>query len=798
MMNIFKSKLFLIFVGVLSLLLIVPPLIPIDKYRPKLEAAVNSRIKGKIKLGALKLNFRGAFRLGFELLEVFDREGRVVTTLKEGHVSFPWIGLLTLSPRLVIVAESPQLQVLKLKDKSLNLVDVFPTEGDGTSSEETKTDGAEPAAEKGGVSAGVGAWIASRSSLGFDVEKASIRYEDLVTKSVQSVQDLSIKSERFSLKDPSSLQVRGLLKSRDGGVGYRVEGPFAFEMSVNPVWAGSQFKQAKIELGFEGSDLTISVPGSFKKKAGDKFGLTTELLWTGQEVRVTDGEFEFLMFKTAFKGIGTLVDFSLERFEGEAHVPSTDLKSLSDSIDALAVYNLEGFLKLDTSFSWSQAETAYKGVLTVEKGALSGGGLPKRITFKSKTEFATDRLDDFSFIGEADKSDFNLSGSVSRFAAPKFNIRFQSNSLDLDSLLPPPPTTKNAALNSSDPHRPLERSVAQAGAGNLSVDAMCAEMMKNPLVANAEGLLQANLKSIRTNGLLLENFVMRASYANKTLRVLEATSRLLKGSMSATSAITFGTVKPSLIYSLALDKISLKDATESQLALFRNTMAGELSFKVSGSGTSLNSDQMVNTLESKGSFTVRDGTIKSVDIAAMLQEAVSKSIEKISSAYPKLKGKSIRVRDDLKSEYSSISSSFTMSKGNVSIPDFEAKAVINRGVDLKGRVDMNLISRDFKAEWLVSDTYNLTKAKDISVEIQGVEVPEVLAEKGQPVIFPISLACKIEKPCPSYLKLPEHFAKIALKNVGGSSKKILVEKVKEAAGGDLKEAGKKLFKGLFR
>lgn len=802
MKALFKSKLFIGLVFLLAMLILLPPLFPIQKYKGQIEESINRSIKGKVKFGTLNLAFYGTFRVGFDQLEMTDREGRVVASLKSGYLGLPWIGLLSLAPRVIITAKSPEISVLKLKDGTYNAFDLVPSQsanGAAVKAPETKSTEANEAS----ASSGLVAWVASRASVGFDIEQAGIRYEDIVTKSVQSIQDLSLKSDRLSISKASKLEVNGRLKARDGSA-YQLEGPFSTQFLSEPVWVDGEFKQAKIEFEFDGDDLNITVPGSFEKKAGTKLRTEARALLGPEEFRVTEGKFEFLDFAFVYKALGNLKDYSLQRLEGEVHMAATEISGLSKSVKSLALYDLKGFAKVDASWSWAEASTEYSGDFSIEKGQLKGGALPKPLDFSTHAKFKTDALEAFEFSGTSDRSDFKISGDVKNFAAPKFNFDFASKLLDLDALMPPSAETAVNLYRKDTNRMPAREKASRAIAKEESpnIDLLLAELAKNPLVAASQGVFRAKIQQIKSAGIPLTDFVFESTLERLVARVTKMSGKILGGSLSAFGQVTMTKTVPQFSFQFGMDGVSLKDATESQLPLFKKTISGILSMKVSGQGSTLNSDKMAQRMDAQGSFKVLQAKLKSIDVAHMLQEAMGKATEKLGSVYPKVKNKTVRVRDDLESEYASIASSFKMVQGRVSLPDFEAKAEPNGGVDMRGQMELNLVNRDIRADWTLIDTYNMTKLKDVSVEIQGVEIPEVLAERGKPVEFPISLACKIEKPCPSYLKLPEHFGKIALKNVSGSAKKAVVEKVKEAAKGaakeDLKEAGKKLFKGLFK
>ena len=166
---------------------------------------------------------------------------------------------------------------------------------------------------------------------------------------------------------------------------------------------------------------------------------------------------------------------------------------------------------------------------------------------------------------------------------------------------------------------------------------------------------------------------------------------------------------------------------------------------------------------------------------------------KVGDKIPGAKGNTIKSLPEKASRYEYIASDFSISNGRFVAPNFTAKAAKDRGLDLRGSTEVGLIDQELKADWEIIDTYNLTHARDLGFDVSGVHVPSALAEGSNPVVIPVSVACKYTAPCPSYGKVPEHFVKVALEN----TKRGAVNAVKSKAEDRAKEVGKKLLKGLF-
>jgi len=259
--------------------------------------------------------------------------------------------------------------------------------------------------------------------------------------------------------------------------------------------------------------------------------------------------------------------------------------------------------------------------------------------------------------------------------------------------------------------------------------------------------------------------------------------------------------RPTYSFQAGVQGLELQKAVESQMALFKNTLLGKVTVTAKGSGASFVSERAIPALNMQGSFKALNATFATIDVAKMVTEAVNGSISKIGEKVPPLKGKSIKAVPNLNSKYESISSDFTMSGGVFKAPNFKGKAVANQGIDLEGSTTVNLVSEDLDARWNLLDTYDLTKAKGISVDVMGQKVESVLLEKGKPLTLPVKVGCKMKAPCMDYNEAPESLAKIALSNLSGAAKskvkQQVQEKVMEKAPEPVKNLLKKLPGGLF-
>jgi hypothetical protein len=178
----------------------------------------------------------------------------------------------------------------------------------------------------------------------------------------------------------------------------------------------------------------------------------------------------------------------------------------------------------------------------------------------------------------------------------------------------------------------------------------------------------------------------------------------------------------------------------------------------------------------------------------MVVDAVNGAIAKAAEKVPLLKGKSLPEKlPSGGSRYDSISSSFSIRDGKFSSPDFTAKAAPSRGVDLRGATTVGIIDHSLQANWEVIDTYNLTHARDISIDVLGGHADHVLAQGSGPVQFPVAVGGTLLAPKFDYGPTTEYLAKVAIGNAAGALRKGAENKILNQAPPAIQNA----LKGLF-
>jgi hypothetical protein len=246
-----------------------------------------------------------------------------------------------------------------------------------------------------------------------------------------------------------------------------------------------------------------------------------------------------------------------------------------------------------------------------------------------------------------------------------------------------------------------------------------------------------------------------------------------------------------------IQKLSVDKATEIFMKDFAQTFSGDVASSGSGKVKIGEGLDPLKSTSLSGKFSVAPATVRTIDVGKVALES-QKSLGKILSAL-KAGDKAQQKLADAESEYESIRGTFTVKGGVFASKDLFAKALPQKGIDLKGSTTVNLISKKINAEWLVEDPYDkLGLLKQLS-GIKQKALSDLLKNESGVVSFPLTAGCLFDKPCFSLKKAEKFFKSRLTGNLKKNIKKEASGMIKDLIKGDkkdLKNKAKDLLKGL--
>lgn len=772
------AKKIALFFGILlvvavAAVLVIPFVVDVDKYRPQLVSAVNDRINGKLELGKLKLSLWGQIRVEIAAADLRDAAGRPVFSMKDAYIHLPLGPLVTGSPTLVLHAEEPAIQVIKGKDGRLNVSGLMKP---AVSAAENPS----PAAGGGGGGPTQVPGIIARARIGVRIERALLSYRD-ETSGIESKTRLEVGARDISLTHPTEFEVRAGVDTKLGKTG-KINGPVVLQGTLVPKLVNDRFNSVALKARLNADDLEILMPGLFEKKKGIAANARISAMASPREASIDSLE---LRFHNASVSASASVANLVQTAEGGAANPTVrfslksnpiELKPWAGLLPPLREYELGGTARIEASAEGPAQKLNYKADFEINALNAKSPHLKAQPRIDAAVKISTDQIESLTLTMNAPGNLLRVTGKVVSFTAPQAQFQIMSTGMDLDQLIAFP------APAASVPSPAPGAEGGKSGAGEAAdYDAMLDVLRENRILAATRATVSVSLASLRVRGIRMEEVAGRLYLRDLAAGVEKFGMKLLGGKLAAQLEAQLKPKAPTYQFNLSADSIDLKQAVESQFALFKNTLLGRAAFRMEGSGASLNPESALPSLRAKGNMKVEKAVFATIDVGRMVSEALNSAVERIAQKYPQIKDRKLGVPAGRQSRYSLVSSDFTIADGRFSAPNFAAKAEPQQGIDIKGSTVVGLKDYSLKTDWQIIDTYNLTQARDLGIDVAGTRVEHILSEGGRPVTFAVSAGCTVSKPCYSYTQVPEALAKVAFGNLAGAAQGRLKSEVKKRA-----------------
>jgi hypothetical protein len=762
----FVSSFALLFLAILA----VPLFVDVDRFRPQIVDAAAPYLNGKLSLGKLSLSMWGQVKVRVEGFELADASGAKVVSAKDVDFHVPFSSILVGAPSLTFSLRKPDLFVVKNK-AGLNVLSLVKA-------------GASPApASPPSTSAKPPGWLiaaAARARLGLELLEATLVYTDKLTDLVSKTEALNVRVKDLSLSRPVQVEVSATLDTKMAKI-LSVKGPILLSMQATPKLRGSDFERIDASFKADFDRLEVSYGALFHKKAGVPMNAEGTLSATPLLAEIRSLVLRF--HNAELKGSAKAEDFQNPNLGLTLASNDVAMGPWSQLVPLLGAYELQGSASFSANAAGRMDQLKYDAEFLLKSLRAKAPMLKSQPTINASVRVVTDKVERVQFSFAAPGNDLRVAGTVQSFSKPKADFRIDSTGMDLDQLVEFPKATKEAAAPTpaSDPK-------ASPSKASMDFDALLDPLRTNPIAAATVLKAVVAMKFVKVMGAKVEGIDGTFSFAGLAANLEKLRLSVFGGSVVSNALFSLKPKVPTYRFGVDVAGLDLKQAVASQFALFKDTLLGKASFKMSGSGMSFNPEPAKENLQASGSMNVTEAVFTTLDVGKMAGEAVNKAIAGLESKLPQLRGKRIGSPGGAQTGYDRVASTFTVAKGVFSMPDFVAISGGHKGIDIKGATTIGL--KDFKlaANWELIDTHNITGAKTVSIEVGGVKVDPLLAEPGQPVRFPIALSGTVFAPVPSYTSVIEHFAKVAMANAGRAAADKAKAEVKARVDAEIQKA----------
>lgn len=767
-------------VGVFLLLLvatavIVPLVVDVDQFRPKIVETSKEYLNGELKLGRLHLSLWGQIKVRVDGFSLNDAQGRNVVSAADVYFHVPFSSIFSGSPRLTFAMKKPEVTVIKDKSgiNAMQLVKTAPKAAPG--SPEAPSVPPSP-----GTSSGSLPGIVTRARLGIEMLDARLAYVDKSTDLVSRVEALDVRVKDLSLSRPTEIEISAKLDTRMGKV-LSVKGPAKLRASAQPQFKGTEFEKASVVIKADLDGVDIAYGELFHKAPGIPMNIDGKLAATPTSAVIENLTAKFHNAIVTMSGGMTGVGTPGAEVTFKAASNDVAMSPWSQLVPMLKAYELTGAAAFKADARGPLGKLQYQADLAIKALKAKAPTLKVQPQIDATVRVVTDKVERMEMTFKAPGNELVVAGSVVSFTKPRANVQVTSTGMDLDQLMDFPKAPKKDAAGAV-PVVDSKQGAASGAKPASDFDALLEPLRQNAVLASADAVIGFNLKFIKAMGIRVDPIDGQMSLRSLVANLDKFRMGVFDGLITSSASFDLKPKMPRYQFGMQVAGFDLKKAVSSQLEMFKNTAYGKLNFKMNGKGASFNPEPAKANLEASGNLAMTDAQFASIDVNKMAGEAVNKALEGVAGQIPGLKGKKL-VLGNVQTGYERMTANFSISKGSFSMPDFSAYSGKYRGLDIKGATTIGLKDYKLAAHWEVIDSNNVTGASNLTVESNGVRVERILCEPGQPVRFPIDVGGTLFAPAPSYTSVAESLTKVALANVaraaGAKLKQEATNKVKQ-------------------
>jgi uncharacterized protein involved in outer membrane biogenesis len=722
----------LLLVGIFA----IPLIINVDQYRPQLVEIANEKINGKLSLGRLKLSLWGQVRVDVEGLELKDASAQSILAVKEAYFHIPFVPLLSGEPVVTFVMDQPEVHMVKDKKGKLNVMSLV--KGTSTHQEQAQKQELPTNTQTQDRNKKPLPSFVTQARLGMNLSHANLDYQDLVSGMKSEIKDLNFEVKNLSLSHPAEFKLWT-----------KVHVKLAQALSLNEDFQLSGRLEPKMDSARkELQGISTSMKAQFLNAQ-----LDADAVLRGVE-DINQGSFEF-----------------------SVKTNEVLLKAWADLLPDLKPYGLGGSFQFSAeahgklSEPQYQAQVNFKGV-TFETPQLKAPGV-----LDGQIRIKTDQIESMNMTLKAPGNELKLQGKMLSFSKPQLSIDITSPGMDLDQWMK---FEKKSSKEKASSQATSEASSSEVKT-NADYDALLQPLRENPMMQNFVAQLRIQIAALKAQEVPFKDIQCNANFKDLGLSMDHCQLKVFSGEIQSQGGVQLKPKMPTYQMHLKVSHLDFNQAVQAQMSMFKNTVKGLGYFDMNLQGKSFNVDPAMEFLNIQGNLKVEQATFTTIDVMKMVREGLGQAISRVGDKIPALKGKQLGSVGDREAQYELISSDFSVAHGVFQAPHFQAKAVPQKGLDIRGKTEIKLKDLSVDAFWEVVDTYNLTHVRDISVDQLGVSVEHVFADGSAPISLPIHVGCKLTAPCYSYTEIPEYLTKIALKNVGKAASQRASQEAKKKA-----------------
>jgi len=596
-----------VLVGLVAVTAVVFPLVyDVNKnIKPKIEAALNENLNAHSEIGELSLSLWTGIKIGVSKLVIKETaESEAMLAIENAKLSIPFLSLLTGKLSVTLLAESPTVRVNRDKAGVLNFAKIIKPKA------EVEPQSA-PQKETGDSSAAGS--VGKRLYISIDFSNANLIFTDAKTGLKKVIKEGNLQISDIGLGRDIPMHIRGHIDV-SGMKGLLVNGQFGLDGVTNVSLEGGQLKEAKFEAKLDLTNLSIVYGDLFNKAPKVPLTASLNIAATNDKVDLVAAKYiinDFSIEQTGTFSLGETVQFSTELNSNQL-----ELGQWQGVLKPLADFQVRGRAGFNIKASGAGEKVSYAGNINLEEGTfLVPGVKPRAEQLSVNITINTDSVTFKEAKMKIGTSDFNLTGRVNNFAAPKVKMSFQSQLMDLDEMLGSEVKKEAVKVEATAEQTPEEQAAQDA-----KTEAAVQNTQRNKAIKNLEVEATAKIKKLIVKKAPLEDFDSEVTFKNLVLTLKKANLKAFSGKIQTTSEFDLSKKDPNYKFDGSVQGLNVNAAMVNQFPEFDKFLEGDLNSKFSISGSGVTSQKVKNNLAGKGSFEILNGSWSGLSILKLVAE----------------------------------------------------------------------------------------------------------------------------------------------------------------------------------
>ncbi|HLB58933.1 MAG TPA: AsmA-like C-terminal region-containing protein [Bdellovibrionota bacterium] len=580
---------------------ILPFVIKIDHFRPKIVEMINKKISGRVELGEMHLRVLGGLGANIDGVTVFGSKlfgEKPILIVKEATIKASLLSLITKRPDVSIVLTNPALTIERNSEGVWNIFDLVGEKEKRAEVEEKKEE-----EKKGELPQ-----YLRNAKLSLELEDADASLDDKKSGIKTSVKNLDLALYDIALDSPIkfriSLDATGKYKK------YVIEGPLSTEGEVLVDWRNNQIADGVLDAIFNCEDAMIEMKGTFSKKAGISCQLEIDSKIENNVALIKKASLKFHTLEADLRGkisditTNPIVDLKIE-------MSPLKLKEWHEILTPLQGSPISAMVALNGSMKGPLVKPEFFADLKISDGSGRISGIKPSIS-NLKGDISVEgeniQIKNISFL--AGKSSVQMRGTISDISHPYFNLDLNSPSINVTEIF-----GGTAPAPKAGGEAPKKGGAAGSRGGETL-----------GFLNAYQGKGRVRVGHLGVGKTVLSDFNADLTLGGGNLTVSQ-TASLFGGSIQSTTSLNAsggyhlkGSVKN-------MDLVTMAKNYGSNNPSLKGALQGSLD--VSGSGTSMAS--IKQNLKGGGSLAITNGELADLNVGRQVQAALA-TISALSGA----------------------------------------------------------------------------------------------------------------------------------------------------------------------